>query len=519
MGARTSVRKVDRTGIWFERPTETPVNVFFDGARVWSAVPQRDGHGSRDGWVVTWPRLLAAQLDGYAEVVIRPMDSSTELFRDEIRFGPAAQRLVVRDRTGAPGVVDKTGRVGRLFAAADDEAKSALLIEVERALVVLNEVVGVPGFLAFGALLGAVRDGHLIGHDNDVDVSYLARGSHPVDVIVESFQVERMFQGEGWSTMRMSGADFKLIVPWRGGGTIGIDVFTAFYNDGWLYVMPTVRGRVPPGDLLPLTTVELEGRPVSAPRNPEALLRATYGAGWRVPDPSFKYRPDRGLQRRLSGWMRGERHEIRHWAEFYRGRSAAVVPEEPSAFARWTLAREGAPRRILELGCGTGRDALWFARSRCRVRAVDFVGTAAAAVDRRARTDGLPLRAARMNIADLRDSLTYGAAVAHGFKPQVVYARFLLDAIRPAARGNVWRLARQALRATGGRLYLEFRVAPTARYLAGRHWRTFTDPATVVRELEPYGFEIEHTEQAHGLAVLSDEDPLVGRVVGRMRRE
>jgi bifunctional enzyme CysN/CysC len=46
-----------------------------------------------------------------------------------------------------------------------------------------------------------------------------------------------------------------------------------------------------------------------------------------------------------------------HWASYY---AAAQAPTLPSSFAEWVMGRVEVPQRILEVGCGNGRDAVYF---------------------------------------------------------------------------------------------------------------------------------------------------------------
>ena len=52
-----------------------------------------------------------------------------------------------------------------------------------------------------------------------------------------------------------------------------------------------------------------------------------------------------------------------HWNKHYQQDRSDEGPPEPSAFARETEALLADRSRILELGCGEGRDSAFFARS------------------------------------------------------------------------------------------------------------------------------------------------------------
>ena len=52
---------------------------------------------------------------------------------------------------------------------------------------------------------GAVREGRLIGHDSDADLGYVSEHTHPVDVVRESFDLQRSLADMGYSISRYSG--------------------------------------------------------------------------------------------------------------------------------------------------------------------------------------------------------------------------------------------------------------------------------------------------------------------------
>lgn len=502
---------------------DAPLDVFFDGRRVWSFHPRLDGWRPRlDGWrgkggrVVEWPSSLRPFLRGSSRVEIRLHGAEQAMFDHEVRFSNDRVRVDVSAPDGTPLSVDKSGRLRELFTTRTRAGIDQLLDEVSRVLDFLEDDCGVPSFLSYGCLLGAVREGRMIGHDFDVDVSYLSRHTHPLDVTLESFRIEhRLFQA-GFRTRRMSSDDFKVFAR-LAGGQFAIDVFGSFYVDDTFYLMGEVSGQLPRSALLPQSTVLLEGHSIKAPADPAALLELTYGDGWRQPDPTFRFATPRRVERRLGGWMRGENDMRRRWDEFHSSPAVEGVPTGPSPFALWVAQREGALGRVVDAGTGTGRDAIWFARGGARVRAFDYTaGTLRLAARRAAEHGAAGVEFETLNLYETRQALGTAASWAYewGTEPPTVYARFLLDALQDQGRANFWRVARMLLRG-GGRLYVEFRTdrSRDIRHNFGTHWRQYLDPELVVTELEAAGAHLEDLVTGRGLARLRGEDPEVCRIV------
>ena len=255
-----------------------------------------------------------------------------------------------------------------------------------------------------------------------------------------------------------------------------------------------------------------------APADPPALLEAAYGPTWRVPDPSFKFRSPRSTRRRMFGWCGGLRNRRDYWSSFYGGPESERVPDEPSQFAAWVAERDDAATTLVDLGCGNGRDSLWFARSGRSVLGVDFAPPALREAKGKAKKDGLDARFEVFNLYDLRHALVLGARLAHS-GPCSVYARFLPHAVEDDARHNLWRVAQMAL-ARGGRMFLEFRVegGQPREYAFGDHWRNPLRPEVVAEELARYGGHVVERVEGRGLAPFEGEDPLICRLVVEWNR-
>ena len=261
--------RIDDEGVRLDRAFGDRLSLEIAGRRVWTFVGARDGR--REGnerRLVPWPEMLKPYLNGKAEVRVRSLESAEVLFDDVVALGDGIGPVVLVDGEGRPLTVTKTKHLsGAMFADATAGERTSLVDALVESLDFMRSR-GHDAFLAYGNLLGAVRDGKLIGHDDDADIAYVSETLHPVDLMLESFRIEREFQAAGWETHRLSGGTFKLIVALPTGLRIGIDVFASFYFQGLLHMMPAVAADLPREVLLPTSTVSLEGRQVPAPARP-----------------------------------------------------------------------------------------------------------------------------------------------------------------------------------------------------------------------------------------------------------
>lgn len=494
---------------------EEVVDVRFGDQRVWSFTPARERSRLGRAWV-PWPPALEPYLDGVADVSLVRHGTGTALLERQVAFGTSTEPLRLVDGEGQPVAIDKTGRLHRMFANADQAVTGAVLDAVQQVLHDLREECGLDAFLAFGCLLGAVRDGRMIGHDNDADVSYLSRHTHPFDILRENKRAEETMASLGWNITRMSAGDFKIWTRPAEGHRVGIDVFASFHVDGTFYMVPTVAGDLPRDALLPIGEITLEGRQIAAPARPEELLALTYGPDWRTPDPSFRFDPPLTTVRRLNGWLRNNRKYLRHWSDFYRSRAAERVPTEPSSFATWVSGQLEPAQHVLDVGSGTARDAVHFARQGHRVTALDAIPFARRLTRRLAGRHQVRVRFVELNLNDLFSVLTSGARLAALDRPPHIYARFLLDALDGDSRLHFFRWA-QMVQRRGGLTFLEFRTwRGTLRARAFPfHYRTLLRVADVVAEIEARGGTVVDRVQGTGLAPFEGENPHICRLVVR----
>lgn len=153
---------------------------------------------------------------------------------------------------------------------------------------VLAQGLGQPLVLLYGTLLGYHRDGAFIPGDDDLDVGYLSSATDAASLRTEAIRASLLLLRAGFDvTTRFGGGLLKVIA-----GEVELDVYPLWSYDGSLWGYDELP--VGPEAILPAHVDTFHGAEVDVPNDPEALLLASYGPGWRVPDPDFRHvRPQR----------------------------------------------------------------------------------------------------------------------------------------------------------------------------------------------------------------------------------
>lgn len=518
VAAGGSELRVDRTGLVVRsgRPLagSDVVDVLLEGHRTVSLRADAAERLAEDDVRFRWPDALADRLTGTASVVVREAVSKEVLGAAEVAFDEGTARLDLRDDRGRWLSINKWGRLAPSFDGLDPAAREALQDRLlERLLIVRKELerLGLRPFVCYGTLLGGVRDGDLIPHDDDADLAYLSGHRHPADVVRENYELARALGECGFAVTRHSGGHLQLTFD---DGTDGqdhyIDIFTAFVVEGATYLCFQVGSAEL--ELETLGEVVIRGRSYPAPADAERLLAATYGPGWKTPDPSFTFTTPHAVRSRLRTWIGEFNMERDYWQDFYSSQEVARVPQVETAFARWVSGRLPEGAGVLDVGTGTARDAGFFARAGRPVTAVDYSTAALERGRARAQSEGWTADFRVVNLGDLHQ---VGGLVGD-LDPGVdwhLYARFLLHAIDDEARANLWTLAAAVAR-RGGECWLEFRTVEDekAEHVFGDHFRRYLPLPQVVAEVEERGLKVLESAEGRGMAVYGDEDPWVARV-------
>ncbi len=197
-----------------------------------------------------------------------------------------------------------------------------------------------------------------------------------------------------------------------------------------------------------------------------------------------------------------------YWDDFYKNWDLSI----PSQFAVFIANEIPRASRIVEFGCGSGRDSFFFATHGMQVRAFD---NSAIAIERNAAQakalGDCPIAFETLDINQL------DAAMLASDTPTIAYARFFLHAIDAERCTALLSLLAGALR-PGSLVCLEYRTLEDAANAKtfGNHYRRYIDHPALIEELRGMGFAIDYAHCGIGIAKFHDEDPSVGRIIARL---
>ena len=466
-----------------------PIDIRFDGHRVWSTVTP----DPTDGVIsIPWPDALRARLWGVSELSVHDTVGGEPLAVRIVRFGTSSKRLQITDKRGTWLAMTKWDRLGPVLEGNDDDVAARLIATAAR-LAGLMQEWGYPIYLVGGTLLGMVRGGALLPHDDDLDFAYLSDQSDPAEIVRESFELERRLTDAGYAVARHSHAHLELaFFDEHQQLDHYIDVFTGFFHEGQ-YCQPFAlrSDAVTREDLVPTSEIEVNGVLLPAPANPEAWLAYAYGPGWRVPDPTFVFDVASGTKHRFESWFGVFNRGRFFWEKHWQGKDLATGSPGGAGAVRRLLEIMPPDSDVLDLGCGDGRWAQELQDAGHRVVCADYSFEAL----RVARlNDDRDTTLWRINANDRTALLELGANLLDTGRPWYVLCSDVLHGLTLANRENVYLMLRMVLRGPA-RAVVTFDTHPTVQYVR-------SDPRTwhyslrqLREELTEDGLEIEEVHR------------------------
>ena len=204
----------------------------------------------------------------------------------------------------------------------------------------------------------------------------------------------------------------------------------------------------------------------------------------------------------------------KYWNKFYKDRSAVSFPSSFAEFCVENYINTGS--KILELGSGNARDALYFFRKQNHVIAIDQSVESYSLNDEKQKFTSNPMNLEVIN----NDFIKYDYMQHVGVN--IVYSRFTLHAISLEEEQLVLEKTFRLL-SLGGRFLIEARTTKESLCCVGEHlgghayrtdhYRRFIETQSFIKLIISIGFHVEYFVESQGLSVFNNEDPMLMRIV------
>ena len=204
--------------------------------------------------------------------------------------------------------------------------------------------------------------------------------------------------------------------------------------------------------------------------------------------------------------------DTEYWNGFYQGKPDI---NHPSLFAMEVIKRiKGG--NLIELGCGNGRDSIYFSNKGINVTAIDASDYAISKLQE--------LYEKNDNLTFVCDDFCCSKAL---FMRQFnyCYSRFSLHAVTEEQQNELVHNVYGALK-ENGEFFIEVRSVNDELYGKGElisrnaykyegHYRRFIVKEELEQLLVSVGFSIEYSEECRGFAPFGDDDPPIIRIIAR----
>lgn len=201
-----------------------------------------------------------------------------------------------------------------------------------------------------------------------------------------------------------------------------------------------------------------------------------------------------------------------YWKAIYSKQSEG---EQPSLFAKYIVETIDVENKsIIELGCGNGRDAIFFANANAHVTAIDQCDNIIELLNHRfQKIDNLCFKCEDFTCLD------------NNTKYDLIYSRFTLHSISKKQENDVVIWAHRNLN-PNGKLCIEVRGQKNEIYQVGTpvegepdafilndHYRRFIHFETLCNELKKLGFSLDFAKEQKGFAPYNGTDETYIRVI------
>lgn len=204
--------------------------------------------------------------------------------------------------------------------------------------------------------------------------------------------------------------------------------------------------------------------------------------------------------------------DYKYWNEYYK---KEIAPNEPSKFAKDIIGYLKEGKKIVELGCGNGRDAIFFSENKINVLAIDQSESSIKNLSNKYKNN---------NIEFICDDFIKSNRLKES-KFDYVYSRFTIHSISEEEEDVLLHRIYTTLK-DDGLLLIEVRSVKDdiyglgekiARntYIYNEHTRRFIVIEELVQKLKTIGFNVILSDESKNHAKYKEQNPIVIRIIAQ----
>ncbi|WP_032113732.1 class I SAM-dependent methyltransferase [Candidatus Paracaedibacter symbiosus] len=410
----------------------------------------------------------------------------------------------------------------------------------------------IPYSLMFGSLLGAVRGGGIIHHDDDVDLMFLEEDKPKLEKTKETFaslgynlfyDPKNIVGYKLYSKTPLKLTNGEEIYPF-------LDLFTfRLDHENNRYILAAEEGRkifrnpfLLPGEFRQQKDYNFGEFKAKGLENPTDFFNRFYGPAWNtIAYVSHKHisslknnylwmltendrsaaQPTGPLKERVKMFF--ETHiapppisanNSLFWEEFYKKNNLALTP---STFAQYLIENDFIEKdaSLVDIACGNGRDTFFFQKNNIKAVGIDASPNAIKSNQNYAKDSGLTTDSFR--VVDINDQQKLAKFLSY----DNFYARFFIHSISEQEQKQFLDFLTGMK--SGAKLFLEFRTDKDPMYQRSLqlsrtegvtdHYRRYIHFKNFCTELDSLGFSIVYALEAQGLSIHKEDNPYLGRII------
>lgn len=199
-----------------------------------------------------------------------------------------------------------------------------------------------------------------------------------------------------------------------------------------------------------------------------------------------------------------------YWNDYYKNTGNKI--RIPSQFAAFVLNEYRSVKKIIDFGCGDGRDSFFFANYGKDVIGIDN-STVAIQQNTSINTNS-NLYFTKLDISNNNDVDAFIEKYYNDWKDSLIYARFFIHGIDENSEDNFLKICDFFIRKNGA-IALEFRTNrdENLKKETYEHYRRFIDPIIFFQKISSISFNVKYYIEGFGLSKYKNDDAHVIRIL------